>query len=580
MKSMMMTTIMMTTKKKGNSNMILGIDLGTSNSLASVYIDGEVKIIPTLSGGFVTPSVVNLGEDGSFYVGEIAKERKLTHPQNTADMFKRDMGTTKIFDIGNMSMKAEELSAVILKSLKADAEKYLSEEVSDVIISVPAFFNNPQREAVLRAGTLAGLNVKKIINEPTAAALAYGVQNAEDEEERAIMVLDLGGGTFDISVMEVNGNVMEVVTVCGDNKLGGGDFTKRLIKLFKDYNNIYRNFSEYEENLIWNEAQKAKHQITAEGCGTMSCVLGGVLYEYVITEAEYEAQCVDLLEKIRKLTLQAIEESAYEPSRISDIIMVGGGTKLSIVHKIMEKMIGKKIDYSVNPDEAVVRGTATYGALLNNDVNVAKIVMTDICSHYIGVRSFFSDEYDIAAAFDVIVKKNTTIPVKKTIQHYSWPATWNFQVLQSENEYGINAVELDSFTYITPELNTSDRVEVQKSIIIDSDGIIYAEAYIPANDMRYSKVVQYDGAEYTQEETNENIDEFKSMHLELHGNDENVLLMARADRLYSEMTGREREHISNCISDYEAALNSGKKAAIAQQKAILINCLEMYEGGL
>ena len=309
----------------------------------------------------------------------------------------------------------------------------------------------------------------------------------------------------------------------------------------------------------------------------MKCILSGTVYEFCITEKEYEEKCIDLLEKIRKLTLQAIEESAYEPSEISDIIMVGGGTKLSIVHKMMEKMIGKSIEYSVNPDEAVVRGVATYGALLNNDEKVANIVMTDICSHNIGVGSYFDEEHDRASAYDIIIKKNTTIPVKKTIKHYSRPATWIFQVLQCDNEYGIDAVALDSFTYVTPDLDTSDRIEVQKSIIIDSDGIIYAEAYIPANNMRYSKVVEYDGTEFTQEETDKKIDELNAMHLELHGNDETILLMARADRLYAELAGRDREEVGNSISQLETAIDRGKKEDIEQCRENLAACLNYFE---
>ena len=238
--------------------MILGIDLGTSNSMASVYKDGEVKIIPSSFGSYVTPSVVNLDEEGSFITGELAKERKITEPLNTVDMFKRKMGSNHLFNIGSMQLSAEELSAVVLKSLKSDAQKFLGEEVFEAIISVPAFFNNPQREAVLRAGKLAGLNVRKIINEPTAAALAYGVENTENQEERVVIVLDLGGGTFDISIMEICQNTMEVVAICGDNKLGGNDFTEVIVELFKEANNIDSQISEAEKVMLWKKSEKPK----------------------------------------------------------------------------------------------------------------------------------------------------------------------------------------------------------------------------------------------------------------------------------------------------------------------------------
>ena len=558
--------------------MILGIDLGTSNSLAAAYIDGEVVLVKNKAGSSVFPSIISMDSEGNIYTGDVALHRKKQYNDASVSMFKRSIGSGDKFLLGDKSYNAKDLSGILLKAIKKQAEDFFGEEITEAVISVPAFFNNYQRVAVIEAGKIAGFDVKRIVNEPTAAALAYGVQNMEDEaEQKVIIVLDLGGGTFDISVMEVGENVMEVVAVCGDNKLGGGDFTRRLIKLFKEHNNILCELSEIEENLIWSEAQKAKHQITTEGYGKMSCIISDVLYEYEITEEEYTNECFDLLEKIRKLSLQAVEESAYEPSDISDIIMVGGGTKLSIVRKMLEKMIGKNIDYNINPDEAVVRGVATYGALINNDEKLAKIVLTDICSHYIGVTSYFSDEYDTATAFDIIVKKNTTIPVKKMVKHYSWPARWIFSVIQCENEYGIDSVTLDEFTYITPELNSPNRIEVQKSIIIDSDGIIYAEAYIPTNNMRYSKVVQYDDVEYTPEETNKKIEELKAMNLKFYGNEEDVLLMARADRLYSESVGRDRERINECIMTYEEALNRGKKAVIEQRKAELIECLNYYE---
>ena len=272
--------------------MIIGIDLGTSNSMAAVYKDGEVKLIPTGigEGGFVTPSVVNVDENRNFITGELAKERIITEPLNTVERFKRKMGTKHIFDIGNMQMKAEELSAVVLKSLKEDAERFLGEEITEAVISVPAFFNNPQREAVLRAGALSGFNVRKIINEPTAAALAYGMGCVEDEKESAIIVLDLGGGTFDISIMEICGYTMEVVAICGDNKLGGNDFTEKLVDLFINANKITEELAENEKVLLWRQAEKAKISISNTGVGEINCNINGKAYKYEITEDEYEKE--------------------------------------------------------------------------------------------------------------------------------------------------------------------------------------------------------------------------------------------------------------------------------------------------
>ena len=542
--------------------MILGIDLGTSNSLASVYIDGEVKIIPTLSGGFVTPSVVNLGEDGSFYVGDIAKERKLTHPQNTADMFKRDMGTTKIFDIGNMCMKAEELSAVILKSLKSDAEKYLSEEVSDVIISVPAFFNNPQREAVLRAGTLAGLNVKKIINEPTAAALAYGVQNAEDEEERAIMVLDLGGGTFDISIMEVCENTMEVVSICGDNKLGGNDFTQRLVDLFLSANHITVGLTVDEDAMLWKRAEKAKIDISTIGKGTIICNIGGREYTYEISEEEYEKECFNLLEKIRHLIIRAIDESPYKTDEIREVILVGGGTRLSIVKKMVERMVDKELNYEINPDEAVVRGAAMQGAMMERNENIKELVMTDICPYYIFYdTSIWSSRGDAVRKPHIIIPKNTTIPTRQQEILNKTPGVKEITLYQSEDKYGINRIKIGECRYIVPKVK-ENKCKVIQNVIYDNNGIMRYEINIPEVKRTYGITIVSDGINLDAEEADKRLKELNNLNLAEYKDNDNELLLSKAESAYAEATGRLRDGIGDAISDYEAALNTHKNSRI------------------
>ncbi|MDE7423447.1 MAG: Hsp70 family protein [Lachnospiraceae bacterium] len=301
--------------------MILGIDLGTSNSMAAIYKEGQPVLIQSRTGNSIIPSVVGIDENGCFCTGEMAKMRKYSYPEDTVAMFKSSMGTEKVFQIKDKKLKAEELSAILLKGIKEDAEAFLGEEITDVIICVPAFFNNPQRKAVLRAGELAGLKVRRLVNEPTAAAIAYGIQDFKpdeniEEEQKVIIVLDLGGGTFDISVMEMTDHVMEVIAVCGDNHLGGGDFTKRLIDLFLKENSIKEKTTAEEETNLWNQAEKAKCQITKEGRGEIRCVLNQVEYVYHITEAEYEKACMDLLEKIRKLTLKAVKESKYEPEEV------------------------------------------------------------------------------------------------------------------------------------------------------------------------------------------------------------------------------------------------------------------------
>ncbi len=559
-----------------DDKMILGIDLGTSNSMAGAYKDGKVVLVKTKGQGYTIPSVISMDEQGNVYVGDKALNRKKEYPDMTVDLFKRSMGTDETFSIGGRNFDATELSSILLKGIKQEAETFFKETIEDAVISVPAFFSNPQRQAVLKAGKMAGFNVKRIVNEPTAAAIAYGI-GEDTKEKKIIIVLDLGGGTFDISVMEVNENVMEVVAICGDNRLGGNDFTDILINDFIRFSKINKKLSEEEKSILWHSAQRAKHQITAEGRGDIRCVIDGKEYSYSVSEDEYEKLCQPLLQKIRKLTIKAINESKYEPYEIDDIIMVGGGTKLSIVKKMVDKMMGKEINYKINPDEAVARGVAIQGALLSENQEIKDLVMTDICPYYVGCLVFQSEKYDVGRFIDIIVPKNTTIPARRTVKHMSWPSCWVLSVLLSNNEYGIEAVELDGVTYFIPDLKT-ERVEVHKTITYDVNGIIYVEVYIPATGVRYSKVIQDEKNMISQEETNKRLEQLKQMYLGIREYKVDEEILARAERVYTQILGRERDTLNQLITIFEQAINKGKTNEINKTRTQLLLLLDMLEG--
>lgn len=565
--------------------MILGIDLGTSNSLAAVYKNGQAVLIEGRTGNCLIPSVVSMDKSGTFFAGDVAKERKIRYPDMTADMFKRSIGSEKTFHIGEKEMRAEELSAILLKSMKEDAEHFLGETVTDAVISVPAFFTNPQRKAVIQAGELAGFRVRKIVNEPTAAAIAYGIQNMESNMEvdkgEVILVLDLGGGTFDISVMEVTGNVMEVVSICGDNKLGGGDFTNRLMHLFLKENSIEDELSFDDKALLWQKAQKAKHQITKTGRGEITCILNKKEYTYSISEKDYENACMDLLEKIRKLTLRAVKESKYEPEEIDEIIMIGGGTRLSIVKKMIEKMAGKRLDYKINPDEAVAIGAAMQGALLEKDKDIKDLVMTDICPHYIGFEIRDERGNDVQMGFDVVIPKNTTIPAKGSVRHTGEPGRFLNSILQSEDEYGIESSLLGDIHFRRPDLGS--RVSsVIKTITYDVNGIIHAETYVPETGVKFETLIRRDNCEMSMEDAKKRLEELQYMNLGIRENEKDCFLIAKAERIYTELLKEDRERLGGYISAFEKALHSGKRKHIDEARKGLTNLLNVYEeiGGL
>lgn len=559
--------------------MILGIDLGTSNSMAAVYRDGKVDFIPSRTGSKIIPSVVGMDENGLFYAGEVAKERKLKYPHMTVDLFKRSMGTKKTFTIGDKEIMAEELSAIVLKSIKEDAETYLGESVTEAIISVPAFFNNAQRKSVLQAGKLAGLEVKKIINEPTAAALAYGVDGTSKGifEEKIILVLDLGGGTFDISVMEAGEDVMEVVAVCGDNKLGGSDFTARLISLFQEAHQIKEITDLEEKSILWEQAEKAKKQLSTTGVGTITCNIGGRPYEYSITEAEYEVACFDLLERIRKLTVKAVEESKYKPEEIEEIIMVGGGTKLSIVKKLIERIAGKALSYPIDPDEAVATGAAMQGAMFEKKEAIKDLVMTDIAPHYLGTITSAGGQHDLNEEFEMIIPKNATIPSKGKLIHYPRPARWLFTIYQSEDQYGEHRNYIGGLNYIAPDLGTSERVEVHKIVYYDVNGIVHLAVHIPDTGVTFEDTIVDENSELSLEEAWERLQKLKYLELGDREQNENQLLIARADNLYMELDIRTREQLSNIISEFEGVLNGGKRSDIIKMRQELKRFLELNQ---
>lgn len=556
--------------------MIIGIDLGTSNSLAGVYKDGRVQLIPSGNGVYIIPSVVSIDDDGAVYVGDLAKERLITHPDRTAAMFKRNIGTKETYNLAGHTYTAESLSAILLQSIKQNAEKYLGEEIKEAVISVPAFFLNPQRQAVLRAAKLAGLQVKKIINEPTAAAIAYNIaeSNESDDSQRVIMVLDLGGGTFDISIMEATNEVMEVIAVCGDNKLGGRDFTNKMMELFLKKCNLGAISSPQDKEKLWKSAEKAKRILSEQGEATVSCVIGDELYTCKVTEEEYTKACRDLLEKMRKLIMRAVSESKYQSFEIDEIILIGGGTRLSIVKKLIEKMSGKKADYKINPDEAVVYGAALQGALYEKNHDLKNVVMTDVCPYYIGGCRFKSGRgFDGVLLKDVLIPKNHIIPACISDKLYSYPEENSLYVYQMEDEFGANEVLLGEVKFIVP-YTQNEKTEIVRRVIFDSHGIIHHEVYIPCMDKTYTtSFSEMDDNDV--EDVSRELEKLRYMNEE----DENSILIAKAESLYCECIGEERERIGDLIGELEKALKLGKKGKrqITAARKAVSDFIERYE---
>lgn len=365
--------------------MIIGIDLGTTNSLATYFTEEGPKIIPNRLGKHLTPSIVSVDEKDQIYVGETARERGLLYPGTTASVFKRSMGSTKKFELGHKRFTAEELSSFVLRSLKEDAESYLGEEVTEAVISVPAYFDDKRRKATKRAGELAGLKVERIISEPTAAAIAYGLY--EKTRNTKFLVFDLGGGTFDVSILELFENILEVRAVAGDNYLGGEDFTDVLEKLFLQKKGLEpERLDAKTRGLVHKAAEECKLGFTENSKSWFSCVIDGKQEELEISLKEYEEQCEPLLDKIRKPVQRSLSDAQIRLSDIDVVVLVGGATRLPVVKNFIVKLFRKFPDTSVHPDEAVALGAAIQAAMKERNQAVKEVILTDVCSFTLGTE--------------------------------------------------------------------------------------------------------------------------------------------------------------------------------------------------
>ncbi|OUM89319.1 MAG: molecular chaperone DnaK [Bacillus thermozeamaize] len=456
---------------------VLGIDLGTTNSCMAVMEGGEAIVIPNAEGGRTTPSVVAFTKDGQRLVGEAAKRQAITNPERTIISIKRHMGTNHKTNIEGKEYTPQEISAMILQKLKADAEAYLGEPVTQAVITVPAYFNDAQRQATKDAGRIAGLEVLRIINEPTAASLAYGL---DKEEDQTILVFDLGGGTFDVSILELGDGFFEVKATSGDNHLGGDDFDQRiidyLVETFKAQTNIDLRNDRMAMQRLKEAAEKAKKDLSGVLTTNISLpfiaadATGPKHLELDLTRAKFEDLTRDLVERTLGPTRQALSDAGLSPSDIDKVVLVGGSTRIPAVQEAIKKLIGKEPHKGVNPDEVVALGAAIQGGVLSGEVK--DVVLLDVTPLSLGIET-------LGGVFTKLIERNTTIPTSKS-QIFS-TATDNqtsveIHVLQGERPMAADNKSLGRFTLtdIPPAPRGVPQIEV--TFDIDANGIVNVSA--------------------------------------------------------------------------------------------------------
>ena len=534
--------------------------------MAAYYTEDGPKIIPNRLGSNLTPSVVSVDEEGQVFIGETAKERMLLYPESSAAVFKRSMGSEKVFELSGKKFLPEELSALILRALKEDAECFLKEEVTEAVISVPAYFNDERRKATKRAGELAGLKVERIISEPTAAAIAYGLY--QNRENGKFLVFDLGGGTFDVSILELFDSIIEVRAVAGDNYLGGEDFTKVIEQIFFDRNpQIDRDsLTEKELRHISKQAEKCKIGFGENRISVMTCKLGENNYEINLSIDEYEAKCDELLDKIRQPIKRSLSDANVRLRDIDRVVMVGGATKLSFIRKFVGKLFHNLPDTSINPDEAVALGAAVQGAMKERKDSIKEVILTDVCPFTLGTEVVLEKENGRFedGHFCPIIERNTTIPASRTERLYTVndnQTQIRCKVLQGESRFASNNVLLGEIRIHVPKAEAGKEA-VDVTYTYDVNSILEVEIKVVSTGEITKQIIKTNATDMTEEEIRERMEALSYLKIHPRDKEENKLLLLRGERLYEESIGKERMQIEYALREFEKALDTREDALI------------------